>query len=76
MTARINEMDEAESAEVLEQLYACAEDPAIRYEHIWRPGDYIAWDNLCSSHARTDFSAAERRLLLRGVIEGDYRPIA
>jgi len=76
MTARINEMDSAQSADVLERLYACAEDPAIRYEHVWRPGDYIAWDNLCSSHARTDFSAAERRLLLRGVIEGDYRPVA
>jgi taurine dioxygenase len=76
MTARINEMEESESNEILEELYAYAEDPQIQYEHVWRQGDFIAWDNLCSSHARTDFSAAERRLLLRGVMEGNHRPTA
>lgn len=76
MTARINGLDEQESNEVLEELYSYAEDPKIQYEHVWRRGDFIAWDNLCSSHARTDFSAAERRLLLRGVMEGNYRPAA
>lgn len=76
MMARIDGMDESESDELLEELLSYAEDPAIRYEHVWRPCDFIAWDNLCSSHARTDFSAAERRLFLRGVIEGASRPSA
>ena len=76
MTARINGFEEDESNDILEELYTCAEDPGIQYEHVWRKGDFIAWDNLCSSHARTDFSAAERRLLLRGVMEGNYRPAA
>jgi taurine dioxygenase len=76
MTARINGLEDKESNELLEELYAYAEDPKIQYEHVWRRGDFIAWDNLCSSHARTDFSAAERRLLLRGVMEGNYRPAA
>ena len=76
MTARIDGMSRAESDAILAELFACAEHPSIVHEHVWRPGDFVAWDNLCSSHARTDFSAAERRLLLRGVIKGEHRPAA
>lgn len=76
MTARIDGMSRAESDTILAELLACAEHPSIVHEHIWRPGDFVAWDNLCSSHARTDFAAAERRLLLRGVIKGEHRPAA
>lgn len=71
MTARIDGMDAQESDDILEQLLACAEDPSLIYEHVWRPGDFIAWDNLCSTHARTDFPADQRRLLLRGMTIGE-----
>lgn len=71
MTARIDGMDRAESDAVLSDLFACAEDPSVIHEHVWRPGDFLAWDNFCSTHARTDFSPAERRLLLRGMIVGE-----
>lgn len=71
MTARIDGMDRDDSDAVLEALLACAEDPSIIYEHVWRPGDFIAWDNLCSTHARTDFPADQRRLLLRGMTIGE-----
>ena len=76
MTARIDGVGQAESDAMLEELFACAEHSSIVYEHVWRPGDFVAWDNLSSSHARTDFSAAERRLLLRGVIKGEHQPAA
>lgn len=76
MTARIEGLDESESRELLEELLTYTEDPAVIYEHKWRPGDFLAWDNLSSNHARTDFSPAERRLLLRGTTKGDYRPTA
>ena len=39
------------------------ETPA--YQHKWRPGDLIVWDNRCTQHARTDFPTAQRRLLQR-----------
>jgi len=39
------------------------EEPS--YQHRWRPGDLIVWDNRCTQHARTDFSPTERRLLRR-----------
>ena len=75
MTARIDGMARDESDEILAALFACAEDPSIIYEHVWRSGDFIAWDNFCSTHARTDFAASERRLLLRGMTLGE-RPRA
>lgn len=74
MTARVNGVSQAESDDLLNELYEYAEHRSVIYEHRWRVGDFIAWDNLCSTHARKDFSAAERRLLLRGIIEPQYQP--
>jgi alpha-ketoglutarate-dependent taurine dioxygenase len=39
-----------------------------------RKGDLIVWDNRCSSHARTDFPADQRRLLLRTTVKGTCKP--
>ena len=41
------------------------------YEHVWRPRDLVMWDNRCALHARTDFSAGERRLMRRVTILGE-----
>jgi taurine dioxygenase len=65
MTYEIVGMPPAESTELLHWLFDFQEQPRFVYEHIWRPGDLILWDNRCTLHARTDFSAAERRLLRR-----------
>lgn len=76
MTKRIDGLPPEESDAILAELCNYAEHPSVRYEHHWRPGDFLAWDNLSSQHARTDFSASERRLLMRGTIAGDVRPSA
>ena len=76
MTACIEGIPEHESEEILAELFDLTEDASVVYEHVWRVGDFLAWDNLSSNHARTDFSAAERRLLLRGTTLGDWRPVA
>jgi taurine dioxygenase len=70
MTAWIEGMAPDESDRLLEELYEASEDPAIRYEHVWRKGDLMMWDNWCSIHARTDFPATERRMLRRCTILG------
>jgi taurine dioxygenase len=75
MTARIEGLAEAESESLLAALFDHAERPDIVYRHRWRPGDLIVWDNLCSTHARTHFDPAQRRLLRRCVIRG-VRPRA
>ncbi len=71
MSHRIEGLSEAESEALLEELFAYTEDPAIRYEHVWRPGDLLMWDNLCSTHARTDFPREERRLMRRYTLAGE-----
>ena len=71
MTVRIEEMPEAESDELLQLLFDHQERREFIYEHVWRPGDLLMWDNRCSLHARTDFSPGERRLLRRVTILGE-----
>ena len=69
MTAAIGGYDRAASEALIEEI--CAYTERIDYEHAWRPGDYVIWDNRCSVHARTDFPALERRLLKRGKVAGE-----
>lgn len=70
MTARIDGMDEAESDALIDELLDASEDPSIVYEHVWRVGDLVMWDNRCVTHARTDYPETERRLLRRTTTEG------
>jgi len=74
MTEGIVDMPDDQSATLLERLFDHSERPEFVYEHIWRPGDLLMWDNRCSMHARTDFPAGERRLLWRTTIASDERP--
>jgi taurine dioxygenase len=71
MTRRIEELPPQESDELLALLFDHQERPEFVYEHVWRPGDLLMWDNRCTLHARTDFSADERRLLRRVTILGE-----
>jgi taurine dioxygenase len=74
MSVRIEGMEEAESDALLNFLFDHSEKPEFVYTHVWRKGDLIIWDNRCSSHARTDFPADRRRLLLRTTVKGTCRP--
>ena len=76
MTAEIEGLDHDESEEVLNLMFDLAEQPEHVYEHVWTPGDLLLWDNLCSSHARTDFSDGEVRLLRRCQVEAESVPAA
>jgi taurine dioxygenase len=71
MTVRIEGMPDEESEDILQTLFDHQEQPQFIYEHVWRPGDILMWDNRCTLHARTDFSADERRLLRRVTILGE-----
>ena len=71
MTIAIEGMSEEESDRLLGMLFDHQEQPQFVYEHVWRPHDLLLWDNRCALHARTDFSAAERRLLRRLTILGE-----
>jgi len=71
MTVRIEGMPQDESDALLNLLFDHQERPEFVYEHVWRPGDLLMWDNRCTLHARTDFSPNERRLLRRVTILGE-----
>jgi taurine dioxygenase len=71
MTEGIDGMPREQSDELLGFLFDHAEQPQFVYEHVWRPGDLILWDNRCTAHARTDFDASERRKLRRVAMLGD-----
>ncbi len=70
MSARIDGLPHAESEAALEQLFDISEDPSIVYEHHWKLGDLVVWDNWASIHARKDFPREEPRLMRRCTIEG------
>lgn len=71
MTQSIEGMERGESDRLLGELFDHQERPEFRYEHRWRPGDLIIWDNRAAIHGRTDFDPAERRLLRRLTLAGD-----
>ena len=70
ITARIEDMPDDESRVLLDELFGFADDKSIVYEHEWRLGDVLMWDNWCSCHASTDFPATDRRMLRRCTIKG------
>ena len=70
-TLWIEGIDRAESDAILESLFQITEDPANMYEHVWRKGDLLMWDNLACLHARTDWPQEQRRLLRRCTTEGE-----
>jgi len=74
MTAGIVGMPPAESEPLLNAVFDHSEKREFVYEHGWRVGDLLLWDNRCSSHARTDFPSSERRLMLRTTVKGTVRP--
>ncbi len=67
-------LDERESEELLEKLFACLYAPENVYRHVWRVGDLLLWDNLRIQHCREDFDASEPRTLRRLTTAGE--PIA
>ncbi len=75
MTDRIVGLPEAESRALLEELFQAVERPGYAYEHRWRAGDVLIWDNRCVAHARNDFDERERRLLKRVTVGDEVPPL-
>jgi taurine dioxygenase len=74
MSVGIENMPDDEAQPLLDAVFDHAEKEEFVYAHKWRVGDLLLWDNRCSSHARTDFPADQRRLMLRTTIQGTVKP--
>lgn len=72
----IEGLPRAESERLLDELWAYATQPAFCYEHKWRVGDLVLWDNRSTLHRRDPFDASARRLMHRTQIKGSRAPRA
>jgi taurine dioxygenase len=72
-TDRIDELPASEGEALLQQLFAALYAPDNVYEHRWRNGDLLIWDNLALQHGRNapDLPRTLRRVTLavRGLAE-------
>jgi taurine dioxygenase len=70
-TSRIVGLPEEEAAALLARLCAHIVKPEFRYEHQWRAGDLLMWDNVAVQHkANFDYDLPLRRLMHRTTVRG------
>lgn len=69
---RIEGMDERESDELLEAVFAHQLQPKYQYMHVWTENDVLVWDHIGTLHyAVPDYSASEPRLMRRCQVRAD-----
>jgi taurine dioxygenase len=65
----------AESESLLDELWDFVDRPELVWEHVWRVGDLVMWDNRCTMHRRDAFDPNSRRIMHRTQVKGDGRPV-
>ena len=73
--AYIDGLDLADSEALLNELWSYAVLPQFAWEHVWRVGDLVLWDNRCTMHRRDAFDPKQRRIMHRTQVKGDARPV-
>ncbi|CAN5438501.1 TauD/TfdA family dioxygenase [soil metagenome] len=73
-TERFEHMTLAESAPLLEFLYAHSTRPEFTCRFRWAPGSVAFWDNRCLQHLALDDYPGQRRLMHRVQVRGS-RPV-
>ena len=74
LSAYIDSLSVPESEALLDAVWRHTVQPDFIWEHVWRVGDVLMWDNRCVMHRREAFDDAARRRLHRTQLQGD-RPI-
>ena len=72
MTACVIGMPEQESDRLLEELFSYLYAEEHVYDHVWRPGDIVIWDNLAVQHARKAIAGGKRTLQRVTIAEYGY----
>jgi len=61
-----------EGRAMIEALNRLAIHPDLTYEHRWRPGELLVWDNRCTMHRATAYDpATQRRVVRRCTVLGE-----
>ena len=71
MTEEIVGLPADESDEMLQTPFAHAENRDHVYEHTWRLGDLVMWDNRCLLHYAVHDHGDDARLLHRLQVQGE-----
>jgi taurine dioxygenase len=66
----------AESEALLDELWSYVDRPGLAWEHKWRVGDLVLWDNRCTMHRRDAFDPGSRRVMHRTQVKGERQPTA
>jgi taurine dioxygenase len=65
-------MDDAAGMALIEALADHIVRPEFIYQHRWREGDVVVWDNCTVQHrAVLDYDLPQRRLMWRTTLKGD-----
>jgi len=65
-------MDYDDGRAMIEELNALIVHPDLVYEHHWRPGQLLVWDNRCVTHRATEYDpATQRRVIRRCTVLGE-----
>ncbi len=68
-------LERAESEDLLDELWNFVSRSEFVWEHVWRVGDLVLWDNRCTMHRRDPFDASSRRIMHRTQIKGSAAPV-
>jgi taurine dioxygenase len=61
----------AESEKLLDELWAHTCQDKYVWQHKWRVGDLLVWDNRCTMHHRNAFAPNARRLMHKSTTAGE-----
>jgi taurine dioxygenase len=66
----INGLSLQESEALLDDVWAHATQPQFTWNHQWKLGDVLIWDNRCAMHRRDAFDPNSRRIMHRTQCKG------
>jgi alpha-ketoglutarate-dependent 2,4-dichlorophenoxyacetate dioxygenase len=67
-THAIDGMADHEALALIDELTAIATAPGHSYEHVWRAGDFVMWDNRASMHRGRPWLSDKPRYMIRTTI--------
>ena len=71
LNAYVERLPVPESESLLDAIWAHTMQPKFVYEHRWKVGDVLMWDNRCAMHRREAFDNSTRRIMHRTQLKGD-----
>jgi taurine dioxygenase len=72
ITTRVQGVSEADSEAILNELFDALDQQEFRFEHVWKPGDTLLWDNRggIMHTGRLDYPRNEARRFIRTTVTG------